>query len=79
MNKIIFLGTPGFAVPILDKIIKNKYEIISVFTQPPKKSSRGQKVLKSAVQLYAENHSVFVPWNELMMMNYFYIIIIIIN
>lgn len=64
MNKIIFLGTPGFAVPILDKIKKNKYEIISVFTQPPKKSSRGQKVLKSAVQLYAENFKLDVKTPE---------------
>ena len=36
MRKVIFLGTPKFAVPILDRIIKNELEIICVFTQPPK-------------------------------------------
>ena len=50
MRKVIFLGTPKFAVPILDRIIKNELEIVCVFTQPPKKSNRGQKILKSPVK-----------------------------
>ena len=54
MHKIIFLGTPNFAVPILDRIVKNELEIICVFTQPPKRSNRGQKILKSPVHNYAE-------------------------
>lgn len=55
MQKIIFFGTPDFAVPILDKIVKSNLNVISVFSQPPRKSSRGQKIRKSAIHRYAEN------------------------
>ena len=41
--KILFMGTPEFSVPIL-KSLDLKYKILSVFTQPPKKKSRGQKI-----------------------------------
>ena len=58
MRKVIFLGTPKFAVPILDRIIKNELEIICVFTQPPKKSNRGQKFNKSPINLFSENISL---------------------
>ena len=66
MRKVIFLGTPKFAVPILDRIIKNELEIICVFTQPPKKSNRGQKILKSPIHLIANKHNIDVkPPNNL--------------
>ena len=55
MKKIIFFGTPDFAVPILDRIVKSNLNVISVFSQPPRKSSRGQKIRKSAIHRYAEN------------------------
>ena len=42
--KLIFMGTPEFAVPILKKIYKSEHKVLSVFTQPPKKSKQGQKV-----------------------------------
>ena len=64
MHKIIFLGTPNFAVPILDRIIKNELEIICVFTQPPKRSNRGQKILKSAVHNYAEKFNLKIKTPE---------------
>tara|TARA_B100001057_G_scaffold471443_1_gene533775 strand:- start:692 stop:1609 length:918 start_codon:yes stop_codon:yes gene_type:complete len=51
--KIIFMGTPDFSVPAL-RAINLKYEIISVYTQPPKKKSRGQKIIKSPVHIEAE-------------------------
>ncbi len=51
--KILFMGTPEFSVPILKKLYL-EHEIIGVFTQPPKKKSRGQKLLKSPVHLEAE-------------------------
>jgi len=41
--KIVFMGTPEFSVPSLDAVIKNKFNIVQVYTQPPKKSKRGQK------------------------------------
>ena len=42
--KIVFMGTPEFSVPALEALIKNKFEILSIYTQPPKKSKRGQKI-----------------------------------
>ena len=51
--EILFMGTPEFSVPIL-KSLHSKHKILSVFTQPPKKKSRGQKILKSPVHLEAE-------------------------
>ena len=51
--KILFMGTPEFSVPILKKLYL-EHKIIGVITQPPKKKSRGQKLLKSPVHLEAE-------------------------
>ena len=51
--EILFMGTPEFSVPIL-KSLNSKHKILSVFTQPPKKKSRGQKILKSPIHLQAE-------------------------
>lgn len=50
--KLIFMGTPEFAVPILKSIKESKHKIISVYTQPPKKSRRGQKLNKSPIHQY---------------------------
>ena len=48
------MGTPNFAVPILKCMYQNGYEVSAVYTQPPKKSNRGQKFEKSPVHLLAE-------------------------
>ena len=53
-RKIAFMGTPNFAVPVLKNIYQNGYEITAVYTQPPKKSNRGQKIEKSPIHLLAE-------------------------
>ena len=58
MSKIIFLGTPKFAIPILRQLIKSKKEIFAVFTQPPNKSNRGQKITKSPIQKFAEENNL---------------------
>ena len=52
--KIIFMGTPEFAVPILDSINKSKHNILSVYTQPPKKRDRGLKLRISPIHEYSE-------------------------
>ena len=54
LKKIIFMGTPLFAVPILKSLYQNGYPISVVYTQPPQKSQRGQKINKSPVQGIAE-------------------------
>ena len=53
-KKIVFMGTPNFAVPILKNIYQNGFEISAVYTQQPKKSNRGQKISKSPIHLLAE-------------------------
>ena len=42
--KLIFMGTPEFAVPILKSLKESEHKILSVYTQPPKKSNRGQLI-----------------------------------
>ena len=51
--EILFMGTPEFSVPVL-KSLKSKHKIIAVFTQPPNRKARGQKISKSPVHLEAE-------------------------
>ncbi len=53
-KKIIFMGTPMFAVPILKSLYQNGYPVTCVYTQPPQKSHRGQKINKSAIQGISE-------------------------
>ena len=53
-KKIIFMGTPLFAVPILKSLYQNGYPINVVYTQPPQKSHRGQKINKSPIQNISE-------------------------
>lgn len=52
--KIIFMGTPEFAVPTLEKLYKNKYDVSLVVTQPDRPSGRGKKLKKSDVKIKAE-------------------------
>ena len=57
-KKIVFMGTPMFAVPILKSLYQNGYPISDVYTQPPQKSQRGQKINKSPIQGIAETLSL---------------------
>ncbi len=54
-KKIVFMGTPIFAVSILKSLYQNGYPISDVYTQPPQKSQRGQRINKSPIQGIAEN------------------------
>ena len=53
-RKIIFMGTPMFAVPILKSLYQNGFPISTVYTQPPQRSHRGQKMNKSPIQNMSE-------------------------
>ena len=57
-KKIIFMGTPLFAVPILKSLYQNGYPLSVVYTQPPQKSQRGQKINKSPIQGIAETLNI---------------------
>lgn len=56
--RIVFMGTPEFAVGILDTIIKNNYEVVGVITAVDKPAGRGQKIKFSAVKEYALEHNL---------------------
>ena len=51
--KIIFSGTPDFAVPALQMLIDSKHEICAVYTQPDRPSGRGRKLTPSPVKKLA--------------------------
>ena len=57
-KKIIFMGTPMFAVPILKSLYQNGYPISVVYTQPPQRSHRGQKINKSPIQGISETLNI---------------------
>ena len=52
------MGTPFFAVPILKSLYQNGYPISVVYTQPPQKSQRGQKINKSLIQSLSETLNI---------------------
>ena len=57
-KKIIFMGTPMFAVPILKSLYQNGFPINLVYTQPPQKSHRGQRINKSPIQDVSETLNI---------------------
>ncbi|MFB9845204.1 methionyl-tRNA formyltransferase [Mucilaginibacter ginsenosidivorans] len=58
--RIVFMGTPEFAVASLDALIDSGAEIVGVVTAPDKPAGRGQKVSESAVKQYAVAHALKV-------------------
>lgn len=58
MKKIIFMGTPEFAVPSLEKLINEGYEISLVVTQPDKVQGRSKKIIYSPVKEFALKHNL---------------------
>jgi methionyl-tRNA formyltransferase len=63
--RIIFMGTPEFAVGILDSILKNNYEVVGVITAADNPAGRGQKIKYSAVKEFAieNNLKILQPTN----------------
>ena len=51
--RIVFMGTPEFAVTILNDILDNKFNVVGVITAPDKPEGRGQKLSQSDVKKYA--------------------------
>lgn len=56
--KIVFMGTPDFAVESLRALVENKYNVVGVITMPDKPSGRGHKIQYSAVKEYALEKSL---------------------
>lgn len=63
--RIVFMGTPEFAVSTLKEIIRAKFEVVGVVTAPDRPSGRGRKLQQSAVKVYAvaQGISVLQPVN----------------
>ena len=55
---VVFMGTPEFAVPTLDILIKKKFNILKVYTQHPKKSKRGQKINPSPIENFCKKNKI---------------------
>ena len=56
--RIIFMGTPEFAVPSLEILVEHKYNIVAVITAPDKPQGRGQKLSYSPVKECAIKHNI---------------------
>ncbi len=56
--KIVFMGTSEFSVPTLKFLIEKKFNVLQVYTQPPKKSKRGQKIHSSPVELFSKQNEI---------------------
>mgnify|MGYP003665035971 CR=1 FL=1 len=63
--KIIFMGTPDFAVATLKVLVENNYNIVGVITAPDRPAGRGRKLNESAVKQYAktQNLNILQPTN----------------
>ena len=57
-TRIVYMGTPEFAVAPLDALIQNGYEVVGIVTVADKASGRGLKINESAVKKYAVEHNI---------------------
>ena len=58
--RLVFMGTPDFAVPALAALVAAGHDIVCVYSQPPRRAGRGQKKRPSPVHAYAEDHGIEV-------------------
>ena len=58
MLKIIYAGTPEFAVPALESLLQSEHEVLAVYTQPDRPAGRGRKLLQSPVKACALVHDI---------------------
>ncbi len=58
--RIVFMGTPEFAVPSLEILIENKFNVVAVITAPDKPQGRGQKLIPSHIKGCALKHGISV-------------------
>ncbi len=63
--KIVFMGTPEFAIPSLKILNNSEHKILCVYTQPPKKKNRGQKILKTPIHDFSEKNGLEVRTKDL--------------
>ena len=56
--RIVFMGTPDFAVPSLKALVEGGYSVVGVVTQPDRPKGRGKKLTMSPVKEYAIQHCI---------------------
>jgi len=55
---IVFMGTPEFSLPSLQALIKKNFNVLCVYTQPPAKSKRGQKIEATPIEKFAKENKI---------------------
>ena len=58
--RVVFMGTPDFAVPVLEALTESKHEVVAVVTQPDKRKGRGKEMQYTPVKTAALNHGIEV-------------------
>lgn len=58
--RIVFMGTPEFAVASLDILVRNNYNVVGVITVPDKPAGRGQQIQESAIKEYARENNLHI-------------------
>ncbi len=57
-HRIVFAGTPEFAVPVLEALMKSEHEVVAVYTQPDRPAGRGRSLMPSSVKASALSHGL---------------------
>ncbi|MEM7499368.1 MAG: methionyl-tRNA formyltransferase, partial [Pseudomonadota bacterium] len=62
--RVVFMGTPDFAVPVLEALVEAGHEIAAIYTQPPRPAGRGKALRPSPVHRAAEARAIPVETPE---------------
>lgn len=69
MTRIAFMGTPDFAVPVLDRLMEDQYNVVLAVTQPDRPKGRKKVMTPPPVKVAAEKHGIPVFQPERLRMN----------
>ena len=58
--RIVFMGTPEFAVPMLEVLVKSEHDVVGVITAPDKPAGRGMQLNESDVKKFAKQHNLHI-------------------
>lgn len=56
--RVVFMGTPDFAVAVLRRLVEDRWDVAAVYTQPDKPKNRGMKLVPTPVKAYAVTHEI---------------------
>lgn len=58
MARIVFMGTPEFAVPVLERLLADEHEVVAIYTRPDRPAGRGRQLQESPVKRAATAHGL---------------------